>query len=94
MKVVTANLLCDGRVAYLASDGAWTDRAENAVRLDGEDADAALFAAASRAGEVADAYLVEVDEAGRPVGREGLRERIRNSGPTGRTDLGKQAART
>ena len=90
MKAVTANLLHGGRVVYLGTDGSWADSITEAALFEGEAADAALAAAERRATEIAGAYLIEATPEG-PAGREALRERIRNAGPTVRADLGKQA---
>ncbi len=91
MKAVTANRLADGRVVYLAPDGAWTERLVNAAIFENIEAENALASLGASAIEFADAYLIEVHTDGYPSGREALRETIRNSGPTIRTDLGKQA---
>ncbi|MGF1544495.1 MAG: DUF2849 domain-containing protein [Parvularculaceae bacterium] len=91
-KVVTANLLSDGRVVYLGADGGWVDALAKAARHDGAAADDALEAAAARRTEIAGAYLIDVDEAG-ASGRDALREGVRAAGPTVRPDLGKQAGR-
>ncbi|MEO1135024.1 MAG: DUF2849 domain-containing protein [Pseudomonadota bacterium] len=91
MKAVTANRLDDGAVVFLAEDDGWTAELCQAARFSDEDAKLGLDAARARTGEIADAYLVTVDENGDLVGRETLRESIRKSGPTVRTDLGYQA---
>ncbi len=92
MKAVTVNLLRDGRVAYLGADNDFKVHLQDAARFDAEEAETALAAVAARADEIADAYLVDVDD-GVPAGRARLREAIRNAGPTVRADLGKQAGR-
>lgn len=91
MKAVTGNRLTDGVVVYLASDGAWTERLADARLLADEEADAVLVEAQKRVTEIASAYLITAEEGGRAGGREVIRETIRSSGPTVRTDLGKQA---
>lgn len=91
MKAVTGNRLTDGVVVYLAPDGAWTERLEKARLFEDGEAEAALAEAQSRVTEIASAYLIEAEEGGRPAGRAVVRETIRNSGPTVRPDLGKQA---
>ncbi len=91
MKVVTANLLGDGAVVYLGDNDHWTSDIRCAARFSDENAKPALEAAQSRVTQIADAYLIEVDEHGAPAGRETIRETIRKSGPTVRTDLGYQA---
>lgn len=94
MKIVTANLLRDGRVAYLASDGGWAEDIADAALFDDAAGETALADAAKRTGEVADIYLIEASEAAAPEGRAALRETIRSAGPTVREDLGKQAGNT
>lgn len=91
MKAVTANRLKDGAVVYLAGDESWTSDLSAAARFADADAAAALEAAQARVKEIADAYLIDVDDKGAPAGRETLRETIRKSGPTVRLDLGYQA---
>lgn len=92
MKVVTVNLLRDGHVAYLGVDGEWSVHLEGAMRFNDEAADDALAQVQKRTAEVADAYVIEVENTA-PSGRARLRETIRNAGPTIREDLGKQAER-
>lgn len=91
MKAVTANRLDDGAVVYLKDDESWTGDLAAAASFGEEAAKAALEAAQARATEIADAYLIDVDDNGAPAGRETLRETIRKSGPTVRPDLGYQA---
>jgi len=90
MKAVTANLLKDGRVVYLAEDNSWAERIADARLLDDAEADAVLAAAKARATEIAAAYLIDADTKG-AAGQKALRETIRATGPTVRRDLGKQA---
>lgn len=91
MKAVTGNRLDDGVVVYLGDDDRWTSDLSAAARFEDGDAKDVLAAAQKRVKEIADAYLIDVDEAGAPAGRETLRETIRKSGPTVRLDLGYQA---
>ncbi|WP_375201366.1 DUF2849 domain-containing protein [Hyphococcus sp.] len=91
MKAVTGNRLDDGAVVYLSDDDRWTSDLAAAARFADEDAKPVLAAAQTRVKEITDAYLIEVDDAGAPAGRESLRETIRKSGPTVRLDLGYQA---
>lgn len=91
MKAVTGNRLDDGVVVYLADDDRWTSDLASAARFEDGDAKDVLAAAQKRVKEIADAYLIEVDDSGAPAGRETLRETIRKSGPTVRLDLGYQA---
>jgi hypothetical protein len=81
MKVLTANRLTDGIVVYLAADGRWTPRFEEAERLSADAAAAALAAANARPELIVAPYLVAVD-GGEVEPRERLRERIRAGGPT------------
>lgn len=85
MKTVTANRLTDGRVVYLATDRSWTENAEQAVRLNEDQTDAALDTALRDILTVVGPYLIEIDaDAGRfaPAGRKHVRETIRLSGPS------------
>ncbi len=91
MKAVTANRLTDGRVVFLAPDGLWAERLAHAAFFDDASAESVLAQARSRITEIASAYLIEVGEGGSAAGREALRETIRDTGPTVRSDLGKQA---
>ena len=91
MKAVTGNRLDDGAVVYLGDDDRWTTDLTAAARFESDDAKSVLAAAQARVTEITDAYLIEVDEAGAPAGRETLRETIRKSGPSVRLDLGYQA---
>lgn len=92
MKVITANRLEDGAVVFFGDDDTWTARLEGAASFDKEDANDALAAVKLRVSEIADAYLIDVDDDGALTGRETLRETIRTSGPTIRVDLGYQAS--
>ena len=91
MKAVTGNRLTDGAVVYLSQDSQWTDKLSDAAHFDAEAAVEALGAAQLRVDEIADAYLIDVDETGAPGGRARIRETIRKSGPSVRADLGYQA---
>ena len=88
-KVLTANRLTDGLVLYLAPDG-WTQNIDSAQRAETDDQAAVLEdkgKLAAAANEVADPYLIDMDD----DGPDRWREAIRASGPTVRTDLGYQA---
>lgn len=88
-RILTANRLTDGLVVYLGPSG-WTADFFSARRAEGEDDAEALLADGRKAiarNEVADAYLIDIDD-DRPVRR---REQIRSRGPTVRPDLGRQA---
>jgi len=92
MKIVTANRLNDGAVVYLGDNDRWTLSQSAAAKFSDEDAKPVLAAAQSRVTEIADAYLVEVDDDGALAGRERLRELIRRTGPTVREDLNRAEA--
>lgn len=81
MKIVTANRLTDGRVIYVGPSGTPVGALDQAARLDGEAADAALSLAARDPAVFVNPYLVEVDD-GRPSGRDRFKELIRSQGPT------------
>ena len=81
MKVLTANRLTDGRVIYWGVEGRATESLAEALWLDGEEAEAALAAAAARPELFVGPYLVEVN-AGEPSGRDRFKEFIRSTGPT------------
>jgi len=93
-KVMTANRLRDGDVVYLAEDGRWSERLEDAWAVESEAAEAGLAALAEQAVAerlVVAPYLMPVaagDAGPLPLSQ---RERIRALGPTVRLDLGKQA---
>jgi len=91
MKVITGNRLTDGAVIYLDDNDQWTVRLDEAAQFENEDSVAVLEAVQSRTKELADVYLIEIGNAGAPTGRQALREEIRMSGPTIRSDLGYQA---
>jgi Protein of unknown function (DUF2849) len=84
-QVVTANLLRNGSVAYLAGDGTWVAEIGRAAVAAGAAAADALMAIAGRA--VADQvvvapYLIEVAARDGGVEPLGVRERIRAAGPS------------
>lgn len=92
-KAVTANRLGDGIVVWLAREGGWVERLNEAGVFTPDESEAALAQAKQdeRRRLVVDAYLIDV-EAG-PTGPRALRyrEQLRAAGPSVRTDLGKQA---
>ena len=69
MKIITTNLLTDGRVAYLSTDKSWVDNITSAQLYDDEAGEAALKDAQARIGEITEAYLIDAGEAGAPAGR-------------------------
>lgn len=94
--VVIANRLGDGRVVYLAEGDAWAERiTDAAVRVADDEAEAELLLKAGLAAEsrqeVLGAELIGVERGDGGITPVRYREVIRASGPTNRTDLGKQA---
>ena len=95
LKVLTANRLIDGEAVWFGSDGQWIERLEGAHVAETAAAVEALEAIAARdvtANLVVDIALIDVQRVNGGLWPVRLRERIRASGPTFRTDLGKQAA--
>ena len=94
--VVIANRLGDGRVVYLAEGDAWVEQiTDPSVRVADSDEEAALLEKAGQAAEarqeVLGMELIGVERVDGVVTPVRYREVIRASGPTNRTDLGKQA---
>ena len=90
-KILTANRLEDGLVIYLGQNG-WNTDPDNAIRAYDDDQAAVLEYQGKQAAqhnEVADPYLIDLDNDS-PVR---WRETIRANGPTVRPDLGYQAER-
>ena len=88
-KILTANRLDDGLVVYLGGAG-WTADIDAAQQANDDNAAAALDYRGKQAAmrnEVADPYLIDLDDE-QPVR---WRETIRATGPTVRRDLGYQA---
>ena len=92
MKAITGNRLRDGAVVYLTDEDQWTEWFSDAARFDDDDAKDVLAAAQKRSAEIADAYAIDIDEAGALTGRAVVRESIRTLGPSVRPDLGFQAS--
>ena len=97
--IVIANRLGDGRVVYLAEGDGWVESVSDpAVRVADNDEEAALLEKAGLAAEgrqeVVGAELIGVERVDGVVTPVRFREVIRASGPTNRTDLGKQADNT
>jgi len=82
--VVTANRLGDGRVVWLAEDGAWREDARAARVFVGAEAEQGLAAgaAAEQARAVVGAYAVTVAATPRGPWPTSMRERIRAAGPS------------
>lgn len=94
MKVLTANRLSDGEAVWYAPSHTWSETlagAEVARDKDHEERLEAIGKAAFAANQVVDVDLIDVDLVDGVIVPLRLRERIRASGPTNRTDLGKQA---
>ncbi len=93
-QMITANRLDDGRVVFLDADGGWSeDFHRGAVLSDeaGKSEAVARAQASAAANQVVDPYPIELEMRAGHLAPKALRERIRASGPTIRTDLGKQA---
>ncbi len=95
LQVVTANRLVEGDVVYLTEDGQWSEGIDTACLADNEQKADALMEtaeAAVTAQVVVAPYAIDVIAEDGGVRALRYREHIRASGPTIRTDLGKQAA--
>ena len=82
-------------MVYLAADGSWSERIEDAALFETDDAEAPLKAmaeAAMEARQVVEAYPIEVAVENGAVRVLRYRERLLAEGPSVRRDLGKQAA--
>lgn len=95
MKILTANRLTDGEAVWLCSDHSWTENIAAAEIA----RDPAIEEKLERAGvaallknEVIDVNLIDIEIVDGSIRPVRLRERIRASGPSNRTDLGKQAS--
>lgn len=96
LQVVTANRLVDGDVVYLTEDGHWSEWLRDGCLADNKQAAAALLETAEKAVAaqiVVEPYAIDVIAEDETVRASRYREQIRASGPTIRTDLGKQAVR-
>ena len=93
-EMITANRLADGRVVFLDAQGGWTeDFHKGAIVSDAAAKAEALARGAEAAGAnlIVDPYPIELELRAGHLAPKALRERIRASGPTVRSDLGKQA---
>lgn len=91
-KILTANRLDNGIVVYLGENG-WGPDIDAACRALDDDTAAALEFQGKQAAarnEVADPYLIDLDDDDTPVR---WRETIRANGPTVRPDLGYQSGK-
>lgn len=96
MKVLTANRLIDGVSVWLGANGDWLEGIDGALVARHAEAVAALEQAGKQAqaiDPVVDVNVIDVEERNGRLYPLRLRERIRLTGPTVRTDLGKQAER-
>jgi len=94
LNVLTANRLTDGEAVWFGVDGNWIETLEGSATAETAEAVEALEAIAARdvaANLVIDVALIDVRRVDGALWPVRLRERIRASGPTFRTDLGKQA---
>ena len=93
-EMITANRLSDGVVVFLDVAGGWTEDFHCAAVFDAapvRQEGLALAAAAAAANAIVDPYPIELEMRAGHLAPKALRERIRATGPTVRTDLGKQA---
>jgi hypothetical protein len=85
VQVVTANLLREGHVVWLAADDGWTrDLACARAFADPAEAEAALARAAARSSEVVGAYLAPMRATDRGPEPVHFREAFRRAGPSAR----------
>ena len=94
LKVLTANRLTDGEAVWFGAGGQWIETLQGAETADTPENVQALEAVAARdvAGNlVVDVAIIDVKRVDGALFPVRLRERIRATGPTFRTDLGKQA---
>ena len=94
MKVLTANRLTNGIAVWLGANGQWQERIDHALIGRHPETVTALEQAGKSAFNdnlVVDVDLIDVEEINGGIYPIRLRERIRASGPTFRSDLGKQA---
>lgn len=83
VKVVTANSLIEGDVVWLAKDGSWTDRLQNASAFsDNAQAKTALEQANTRQHEVIGCYLADMRLGATGLEPAHFREDFRRRGPS------------
>jgi len=93
LQVVTANLLRGGNVVFLAADGRWSERIEDARVAETEEAAQeleALARACEEATQVVGSYLIDVERTAEGSRPTKYREWLRTQGPSVRRDLGYQ----
>ncbi|MDP6473745.1 MAG: DUF2849 domain-containing protein [Alphaproteobacteria bacterium] len=96
LEIVSANRLTDGRVVYLARDGAWSESIIDGRTAASASGSAALLGDAERAvaaGIVVAPYLVSMADDGGAFAPLHFRERIRLFGPKHDRDLDQPAGR-
>jgi hypothetical protein len=94
LKVLTANRLTDGEAVWFGAGGQWIETLQGAEAAETPELIEALEAVAARdvaANLVIDAAIIDVKRVDGALFPVRLRERIRATGATFRTDLGKQA---
>ncbi|MDJ0930079.1 DUF2849 domain-containing protein [Breoghania sp.] len=91
MQIVTANRLSDGDLVWLGANDAWVTRIDGTRVLEDPASVEAAAARSVAANEVIDVDTIDVTREGARIVPVRLRERIRATGPTFRTNLGKQA---
>ena len=94
LQIVTANLLRNGLVVFLAENDRWTSDIGQASIADSEDAARALLGRAGAGEEgnlVVAHYLIEVAQGETGLRAVKNREYVRTRGPSVRADLGYQA---
>ncbi len=94
LKVLTANRLTDGEAVWFGANGSWIETIDGAETAETPELAEALEAIAARdvaANLIVDVALIDVRRVDGDLWPVRLRERIRATGPTFRTDLGKQA---
>lgn len=94
MKILSANRLSDGEAVWCAADQSWAENIQNAEVARDAESEARLQrigAAAAAANKVVDVDLIDVQLVDGRVVPLRLRERIKASGPSIHSNLGKQA---
>ena len=89
-KVITANILIDGMVVYLAAGGTWTEQLPEARFLAEESVQTRLLHLAEQDVErqiIVDPYLMDATNGADGPEPQSQRERIRAAGPTIPTDF-------
>ncbi len=93
-EMITANRLADGIVVFLDGENGWSEDFHLGAIFEDAASKAQGLAAAAKAAQanlVVDPYPIELEMRAGHLAPKALRERIRATGPTVRTDLGKQA---